>query len=171
MLETERLVIREMCPEDLEDIYAIYEGNDLEYTENLYEDKKREYEYIKDYQKYMYNFYEFGIWLFEDKITGEIIGRGGAEMNIAEDGTEYVSLGYIIKKKHQRKGYAMEALLAVIDYVKEYFDISQMRAAIHPQNTASIRLIEKLGFESNGQTELCTTSDGVIENLVYERAL
>ena len=98
-----------MCPDDIDAIYKIYEGNNLKYMENLYEDRNKEYEYIKDYQKYIYNFYDFGIWLFEDKKTGEIIGRGGVEYKIDDAENRNAELGYIIKKDRQRQGYAFEA--------------------------------------------------------------
>lgn len=146
MLETSRLIIREMCPDDIDAIYSIYEGNDLRYMENLYDDKQQEYQYIKDYQKYIYNFYDFGIWLFENKNTGEIIGRGGAEYKLDPDGSLRAELGYIIKNGYKRQGYAYEALSAIIPYIKEHFDVGEVRAVIHPDNTASIGLVRKLGF-------------------------
>lgn len=147
------MVIREMCPDDIDAIYKIYEGNNLKYMENLYEDRNKEYEYIKDYQKYIYNFYDFGIWLFEDKKTGEIIGRGGVEYKIDDAENRNAELGYIIKKDRQRQGYAFEALSAVLDFVAEYFDVREVRAVIHPENTASVRLIEKLGFSYDSESE------------------
>lgn len=153
MLETPRLVIREMCPDDIDVIYSIYEDNNLEYMENLYDDRSREYEYIKDYQKYIYNFYDFGIWLFEDKKTGEIIGRGGAEYKLDEAGNRNAELGYIIKKNSQRQGYAFEALSAILDYIAEYFDVPEVRAVIHPENTASVHLIGKLGFAYDSKSD------------------
>ena len=150
MFETERLIIREMCPEDLDGIYAVYDGNDLRYMEGLYDDKNQEYEYIKDYQRYIYNFYDFGIWLFEHKESGEIIGRGGVEYKVRDDGSEAVELGYIVKKSHQGQGYAYEALSAILSYVEETFEVKEVSAFIHPDNAPSIGLVRKLGFEKSG---------------------
>lgn len=147
------MVIREMCPDDIDAIYKIYEGNNLKYMENLYEDRNKEYEYIKDYRKYIYNFHDFGIWLFEDKMTGEIIGRGGVEYKLDDGENLNAELGYIIKKDRQRQGYAFEALSAVLDFVAEYFDVREVRAVIHPENTPSVCLIEKLGFSYDSESE------------------
>lgn len=146
VLETDRLIIREMCPKDTEDIYKIYDGNDLTYMENLYEDMEKERAYIADYQKYIYNFYDFGIWLFQLKDTGEIIGRGGVEHKIYEDESEAIEMGYIIKKSYQRKGFAYEGLSAILSYVKEYFDIKEVCIRIDKENIASLNLAKKLGF-------------------------
>lgn len=153
MLETERLVIREMCPDDVDDIYSVYEGNDLSYMEGLYEDKDKEREYIKDYQKYIYNFYDFGIWLFEEKATGQIIGRGGVEHKVYDDGTEGLELGYIIRRDKQRQGYAYEGLSAIIIYVREHFETNNIKVSVHRDNVPSIELAKKLGTEfASGQT-------------------
>ena len=168
MLETERLIIREMCPDDVDDIYSIYEGNDLRYMEGLYEDRQQEKEYIADYQKYIYNFYDFGIWLFEEKSTGEIIGRGGVEYKKYEnvvntsapekdDGEvsendsvcepeEVIELGYIIRRDKQRQGFAYEGLKAILDFVPEHFGIKQVTVRVRRENVASVKLAEKLGF-------------------------
>ena len=145
VLETDRLIIREMCPNDVEAIYKVYEGNDLRYTENLFDDIDKEREYIKDYQKYIYNFYDFGIWLFEEKSTGEIIGRGGVELKVYDDGSEAIEIGYIVRKDKQRQGFAYEGLKAILAYVKEHFDIKTVRVTVHEENVPSLELAKKLG--------------------------
>lgn len=134
-----------MCPDDVDAIYDIYEGNDLSYTEPLYEDRDKEREYIKDYQKYIYNFYDFGIWLFVEKDTGDIIGRGGVEFKLYDDGTEGFETGYIIRKDRQRMGYAYEALSRILMYLQEHFDIEKINVRIHKDNIPSIELAKKLG--------------------------
>ena len=155
VMETERLIIREMCPEDVDAIYKIYEGNDLRYTEKLFDDIDKERAYIKNYQKYIYNFYDFGIWLFEEKSTGDIIGRGGVELKVYEDGTEAIEIGYIVRKDKQRSGFAYEGLKAILIYVKEHFDISSVNVSVHRDNTSSVELAKKLGaeFVYNGEEE------------------
>ncbi len=144
-----------MCPADIDAIYELYNGNDLTYMEGLYDDRDRELEYIKDYQKYIYNFYDFGIWLFEEKATGQIVGRGGVEHKVYEDGTEGLELGYIVRKDKQRQGFAYEGLCGIIIYLREHFDISNIRVSIHRDNKPSIELAKKLGanFVEGQETE------------------
>ena len=144
-----------MCPADIDAIYELYNGNDLTYMEGLYDDRDRELEYIKDYQKYIYNFYDFGIWLFEEKATGQIVGRGGVEQKVYEDGTEGLELGYIVRKDKQRQGFAYEGLCGIILYLREHFDISNIRVSIHRDNKPSIELAKKLGanFVEGQETE------------------
>ncbi len=145
VMETERLIIREMCPDDVEAIYKIYEGNDLRYTENLFDDIDEERQYIADYQKYIYNFYDFGIWLFQEKATGDIIGRGGVEYKMEDVPDGAIEIGYIIRPDKQGQGYAYEGLRAILDYVPDQFGIKQVRVKVHKDNQVSIGLAKKLG--------------------------
>lgn len=134
-----------MCPDDVDAIFDIYKGNDLTYIEGLYEDRDKELLYIKDYQKYIYNFYDFGIWLFEEKATGQIVGRGGVEHKVYDDDAEGLELGYIVRKDKQQQGYAYEGLCGIIVYLREHFEISNIRVSVHRDNKPSIELAKKLG--------------------------
>lgn len=66
----------------------------------------------------MYGFFEHGLWLVIRKEDNKVIGRAGIE-NREIDGELQKELGYLIGKPWQGKGYAAEACLAILDYVKE----------------------------------------------------
>ena len=55
-------------------------------------------------------------------------------------------IGYTLDKNHQGKGYATEALTAVINYL--FYELNKRRivASVDPRNTKSIALVERLGF-------------------------
>lgn len=58
----------------------------------------------------------------------------------------------ILSPDNYGKGYASRALALFITYLKtQYPSLQNVNALIHPQNTRSLRLFEKLGFESEGQ--------------------
>ena len=61
-------------------------------------------------------------------------------------------VGYTISPENARKGYANEALAAVIKWAKAR-DIAQVKAGILPGNIASVRLIEKSGFTFKAEEE------------------
>ena len=63
------------------------------------------------------------------------------------------NIGYILHPDHWAKGYAREALTAVIPHVFTHFGVSAIKADIDPRNAASIRLLERLGFEPSGRAE------------------
>lgn len=61
--------------------------------------------------------------------------------------SEVVELGATIAKDHHGKGYATEALKAVIDYLFNQVGKQKIKASVDPRNKASIAMIEKLGFK------------------------
>ena len=78
ILETERLVVREMEEGDLEALYRIYDQRDAaDFLDGLSADRDEERAYIKDYIEKVYAFYGFGIWMLEEK-SGEGAWEGQA---------------------------------------------------------------------------------------------
>jgi [ribosomal protein S5]-alanine N-acetyltransferase len=67
-----------------------------------------------------------------------------------EAGNRRLELGWIIAPRHQGKGYAREATAAVIRYCFDQLDTHRIEAMIVPENTASIRLAQALGFRLEG---------------------
>lgn len=143
---TQRLIIREQIPEDIDDLYRIYKDPEVtRYTENLYPDKEEELKYLQDYVDKQYRYYEYGIWAIEKKDTKELIGRAGVSLR---PGCDDLELGFVIGKDYQKKGYAIEACEAIVDYACKELYAKRIVAYCHPKNTASIGLLKKLGFES-----------------------
>ena len=87
----------------------------------------------------------FGIELRE---TGQLIGNVNLhrffEMN------RRCEVGYALLPEHQGRGYVAEALTALIDYAFDELDLIRIEADINPRNTASARVVERLGFRMEG---------------------
>lgn len=162
--ETERCLVRETVPEDVDSFYRIYRDKSITaYMEDLFEDRDEEKQYIRDYIEKVYGFYGFGMWTVCLKENGEVIGRAGLSMR---EGFEEPELGYVIGTKWQRRGIAAEVCRAVLTYGRDELGFERVRALMHPGNTASERLCRKLGF----QYEKEMTLDSEIYNL-YEKEL
>lgn len=146
ILYTERTMVREITLEDLDELYALYDGEGItDYTEPLYERQKEE-AYTSSYIAYMYYYYGYGMWIVRDRKTGALVGRAGIEHR--DIGNEVLmELGYLIGKQYQNKGYATEVCEAILAYAKEEIGISELHCFIHPDNHASLHLAEKLGFQ------------------------
>lgn len=56
-------------------------------------------------------------------------------------------LGYWVGEEYQKKGYATEASKRLIERAFNELDIKQLYATYRAENTASKRVLEKLGFE------------------------
>ncbi len=57
-----------------------------------------------------------------------------------------LELGYTLAPEHQRKGYATEAVLAILRQAFSVWNKHRVIASVDPENRASIRLLERLGF-------------------------
>ena len=62
-----------------------------------------------------------------------------------------VTIGYIVDPARHRQGIAAEAVAAMLDYCFDELGLHRLQAFIHPDNLASRRLVEKLGFRCEGQ--------------------
>jgi [ribosomal protein S5]-alanine N-acetyltransferase len=61
-----------------------------------------------------------------------------------------VAIGYIIDPARHQKGIATEAVSAMLDFCFGELHLHRVQAFIQPDNTASRKLVEKLGFRSEG---------------------
>ena len=80
--------------------------------------------------------------------TDELIGicnlRGFFEQN------RRCELGYALGSAHWGRGYAFEALDALLGHAFSALDMNRIEADIDPRNDASARLLERLGFRQEG---------------------
>lgn len=60
-------------------------------------------------------------------------------------------VGIVIKNEHRGKGYAGEALRQIADYSLTVLHLHQLYALVDAENTASLRLFEKVGFQKGGE--------------------
>lgn len=147
ILETERCVLREMTPEDLDALYEVYADPEISrYTEALYEDREQELAYMKDYIEHVYRFCGLGIWVIVEKQINRLIGRAGLAFR---DGYDTPEIGFIIGKEYQRRGYAYEVCRAILKYCKS-LDMKTIRVIYQKENRASEELCKKLGFVITG---------------------
>lgn len=144
--ETKRCIIREFALEDIDQLFELYSDSNLtRYVEPLldYED---ELEYQKNYIKYMYEYYGYGMWLVFDKKNGNLIGRAGLEHRNCGENIE-LEIGYLISKEYQGKGIALEVCQSILYFAQTNLDFKTMNCFIHKDNIASISLAKKMGFK------------------------
>ena len=76
-----------------------------------------------------------------DEMVGEIVV-------MPKDGT--ISLGYTFSYKHHRKGYAFEALTALINMLHKQYPEWDFISFTEPENEPSMALLQKLGYKDMG---------------------
>jgi RimJ/RimL family protein N-acetyltransferase len=60
------------------------------------------------------------------------------------------AIGYALASAHWGQGFAREALSLVLDHAFNILELHRLEADVDPRNTASTRLLEKLGFVREG---------------------
>lgn len=154
IFETKEYLVREMTTKDVEELYRIYEDEEIgKFVDPLYEDIEMERSYVQNEMKREYQFYEFGIWVVIDKETDQVIGRAGITMRQDEKDPE---IGYLICKTMRGKGVATQILKKILDYAKEELEIRALNAMILCDNLKSIHICEKLGFHYVMNREILT---------------
>lgn len=144
VLKTDRLTLREIRVDDVDRLYEIYAGPGItDFIEPLYEDRDEEIVYTRDYIKYQYGFYGYGLWIVVENDTGRIVGRAGLTNRA---GYLEAELAYVIEKDRQGRGYAQEALRAAIDYARDELYLESLNCFIVPGNEISLHICKKLGF-------------------------
>lgn len=93
----------------------------------------------------------FAMFSVIEKSSGQWIGRIGPWQPLDWPGTE---VGWGLHADYWRKGYALEAAAATIDWSFENLGWSEVIHTIVPENIASISLAEKLGSKYQGQAVL-----------------
>lgn len=150
---TNRLLIREMKVEDLDELYILYKDASMtRFLEPLYE-KEEEMEFTKAYIKNMYGFYGYGLWSILDKKSGKLVGRAGLS-NREVDGEIQIELGYMIGVAYQRQGLAFEVCQEILRFAVEKLECLFVNCFVNPDNEASIQLVKKLGFIYRQEIEI-----------------
>ena len=114
ILETERLLLRDMIEDDFDALYKVLADSDIMQHYPYTFDEARVKGWI-DCNIERYKIFGFGLWAACLKESGEMIGDCGLTMQLI-NGQIKPEIGYHIRKDRQRKGYAREAASAVRDW-------------------------------------------------------
>lgn len=121
---------------------------------------------IRYYLKDMREDTGYAFFLFRDE-DGDLIG-GLTLSNVRRGVTQSCSLGYWVGAPYVRQGYMTRGVRAIIPFVFETLRLHRLEAACLPNNTASIRLLEKTGFRKEGIARRYLRINGVWQDhLLY----
>jgi len=158
LLETERLLLRELVDEDFDALYEALADSDIMQHYPYTFDENRVRNWIVR-NKERYQVFGYGLWAVVLKETGEMIGDCGLTMqNI--NGMIKPEIGYHIARKHQRKGYAKEAARACRDWAFENTPFRMLYSYMKATNVASfatalangMRKVDEFADEENETT-------------------
>jgi RimJ/RimL family protein N-acetyltransferase len=148
IVETERLVLRNWQESDVNHYMALAHdvgyncfslpGRFLVYTTEEAREKVRQRMRLFDERKLG----KFPIFL---RATGEFIGTCGMEP-FELGGQPEVELGYRLCLNFWGQGYAKEAAMAMLSYGFGDLKLARIMAFVLPQNRASVKILNQLGF-------------------------
>lgn len=137
VLETDRLILREMDMGDFDALYAVLADPYIMRHYPHAFDEARVRGWI-DRNVERYRVFGFGLWAVCLRETGEVIGDCGLTMQII-DGDIRPEIGYHIRRDMQRKGYAKEAAVAVRDWAFEHTPFQILCSYMKHTNEPSAR--------------------------------
>jgi len=146
VLETERLFLRGLKPEDAQFILALL--NEPSFLRFIGDKKVRT---IQDAEQYIQNgpvaSYErhgFGLCLVELKDTHTPIGICGL---LKRDELPDPDIGFAFLPDFWNKGFAFESAAAVMNDARERLNLNRVLAITNQDNEPSIKLLQKLGLQ------------------------
>lgn len=97
----------------------------------------------------------FGYWVAEERVSGTFVGELGfadyrRDLDPTLDGIP--EAGWVFAPSVQGKGYATEAVQAILSWGEMYLSSSQTACLIHPDNAPSLRVAQKCGYIEKGRT-------------------
>lgn len=149
MIETERMILREVTNEDADDMFKYLSDPDVVKHMGLavFQTVEDVWDEIGWYRSILEN--GTGIrWGITLKDSGKVIGSCGFLNMLAKH--YRAEVGFELSKDYWGKGIASEALEAVVKYGYHHFPLERIEALIEPANLPSQKLVEKLGFSREG---------------------
>lgn len=148
ILETDRLYLRRLTPQDRDALCAIMQD---EVTMTAYEHAFSDEEVDQWLERQLMRYEQdgFGLWAVVDKSSGEVIGQCGLTMQPVED-RRVVEIGYLFRRDRWHCGYATEAAVACREYAFQALGIDEVYSIIRDSNLASQAVARRNGMEVRG---------------------
>lgn len=145
ILETERLLLRELVQNDYNDLCRLLQDDETMYAyEGAFSD--REVQAWLDKQLNRYHSYHFGLWAMIRKDTQEWIGQCGITMQTYKD-QQVPEIGYLLQRRYWHQGYATEAAIACREYGFYTLQFPALYSIIRDTNQASKRVALRNGMQ------------------------
>lgn len=143
VVETERLVLREITRVDLPILFRIFgEAESMRF----YPRAKRLEETEAWFEKLAFRSYAengFGLWGIVEKVTGELIGDCGITFQPTPHGLE-PEIGYHLRREWLGRGYAVEAAADCRDFGLGGLGFERIVSIVSPENIPSLRVAARI---------------------------
>ena len=149
ILETDRLILREMTDRDFPALCRMLQDRSVMYAyEHAFSDQEA-WEWLRR-QQARYRKDGFGLWAAVERTSGEMVGQCGLTWQGLGDGTRIPEVGYLLERTAWHKGYAVEAARACRDHAFSALKFEEVFSIIRDSNLASQRVARCIGMEERG---------------------
>lgn len=101
----------------------------------------------------------YGHWAVEEKETGAMVGRIGF---LNPEGWPGFEIGWTLARTAWGKGYATEGAKTALRYAFDRLDQPHVISLIHPDNTPSMRVADRIGERFERKTRLLDCWDVLV---------
>jgi len=156
-IQTARLLLRPFQPSDIEAAFTWFGDPVVMHLtvtgpDKSFEETKRRLAFYDQHQRA----HGYSKWIILDADSGTAIGDSGL-LVLEEYG--WIDLGFRLAQQYWGRGLATEAASAWVRVAFDKLHIERLGAFVHPKNAASIRVLEKLGFQAERRdTVMCMES-------------
>lgn len=158
ILTTRRFLLRAARPDDLTDLFEIYQDPDAMRFWSSPPDGRPEQTKLR-IDRMIDGAKTPPVAYFVLEKDGKAIGTAG--------GNKSGEVGFILHKDFWRQGLISEAMSAIIPHLWQVLDVDELMADVDPNNHASIGLLTSLGFQITGTKENTYHINGVWSDSVY----
>lgn len=144
ILETERLTLRELEPNDLDFLAGMMADPEVSHHYDRRFSREASEQWLNR-QLERYTTDGHGLWLAVEKSTGKPVGQVGLMLQTVEN-RKRPEIGWLLDRKYWGHGYATEAGAAVRDAAFSRWKYPEVISLIRPANIASQKVAERLGL-------------------------
>lgn len=153
-IETDRLILRPMQTEDVEDLLEYQSNPDIvryiPWPPRTIEQVKEAAEKTIATGKFkLVESNDYLVLVWELKSSGKVIGQ--SNMGLISKENKCANIGWVTHQDFQRQGYAYEATKALLKFAFQNFDLHRVIADIDTRVPKSAALAEKLGMRREAE--------------------
>src|SRR5262245_40898695 len=144
MIETQRLILRPLSSNDLDELAAINADPEaMRYIGNGKPQSREQTQIRLDAILVHHEQHHFGLFAMVEKVTDAFVGFCGLQYL---DNTSEIEVGYRLARRFWGRGLATEAARACLHYGFEQLGLERIVAVIQPANLPSKSVVKKIGL-------------------------
>lgn len=149
VLQGDRILLRRIIEEDIEDIFKIYSDPEVAKYDWYYpiEDLDKALAIIENFDEAYYEKEEI-TWGVARKSDNKIIGY--CCLGDFDDTSRRCEIGYGFMREEWNKGYGTETVKALVKFAFEKMNINRLEGTVTLGNEPSVKVLKKCGFEQEG---------------------